>query len=122
MSADTELSNQYKEIATKVISLSEDGPGEYSIMIQLIEVRNHRPLERVGFGGVHTLFTRLDSPPYTADYDARRLLMRDNFTGKDSVIDDFLTSISDKPTLFHRLVDGEKYTPEMMEGVIDGPG
>lgn len=121
--ADTEVGNQMDSIATKVITVSENGPGAYTVMIQRFNGEGHRPLGRVGFSGWYTTYMRLDQPPYTADYDVRRWLRSDDFLARDSPIRDFFLKVDRDPRLFHLLVDGEKYEEEeLVEMIEDGSG
>jgi hypothetical protein len=107
---------------TRTVRLSEDVPGAYTLMFTQFVGKGNKALGRCGYGGKHTLATRLSSGKKRAYHDPLKLLMEEDFTGPDSVIDEFIKSVMWRDEAFDALVDGGVYEVEDMEEMLDGPG
>lgn len=103
---------------TKTIVYSEDGPGEYTIMITRFNGEGHEALSRAGFRGEYYMYAKVDGYIDYATYKMRDFA--NAFTAADDQSLLTLLTAIESGGGWDRIEDGETYTPEKIREMFGG--
>lgn len=114
-----ELGKVMARYDTRTIRYSEDGPGAYNLMITRFDGEGNEVLEGAGFRGEYLLITKLSAGSMDSWHDVHAAGRA--FTAHD---DDHLTrllsALERDYGLWTEIEDGETFTPDKIEAMLDG--
>lgn len=106
-------------IENKVIKYRENGPGAYTILLSRFNGQGHELLSEVGYSGSHMLATLMNAGHMETKSDMHAF-PRSFTAADDNSLVSLLSKLERSDELWADIEDGEVFTPDKIEVVLDG--